>query len=170
MTSPTDIIPAAPVPSRDLRSSIELAIASIEPESAIDDVAGAIMLLDSMKQWEKQQREILMDRLLPYIKANGSFEIGPMKYFATIPKTDLKCRNVDEALEAVFRAAETTTADGEIVIDRAKVISVLSSNAFKPAAAVKLLNDTDGKFFYRPPAKEVVKTEKVEVINTDFIR
>jgi hypothetical protein len=163
-----ETVVAVPV-KQDIRTIVELAIASIEQDTPLDDVKAAIVLFDSVEQWLKGQKDVLNEKLIPILKACGGFEIGNFRYFAGKTKPSWKCLDVGDTMKGIFRAAETVDADtGEIGVDWPKVVECLSTNAYKPATTRKLLGKEADKFFKLPEPSDKVEVEKVQKINTDF--
>ena len=169
--------------TNEIVAKTELAIASIEPQSELENVVDAIQLLDAIKEWVKEQQESMNLRLIEYLQANGEFQFGSVKYWLGATKPDWKCIDVAACLEAVKIKAECVDADGEAVVDWRLVADCLSANAFKPGATRKFLGDDAGKHFVLPEPKPKVENDapkperrakvegpSVQTLNLDFLR
>lgn len=186
--SELDAILATPVTAivqdqpRDIRSTVEMAIMSIDADTPLDDVKEAIVVFNAIADWFKDQREKLNGRLIPVLEEHGSFTIGPFLYVLGMTEPKIKCTDVLRTMQELLKSAEVPNADGEAVIDWSVIAGCLSVNAFKPSTTRKQLPKLADELFQLPPSKKKVvctgpKEEKatvdgprVKCINMDFVK
>lgn len=186
--SELDEIMATPVTAvvkdqpRDIRSTVELAIMSIDVDTPLDDVKEAIVVFNTVAEWVKDQKKKLDERLISVLKTHGRFNIGPLEYWLGFTKPEYKCVDVLRTLIELMKSAEVPGPDGEAVIDWSVIAGCLSSGAFKPATTRKQLPKLADELFFLPEAKAKVEDNaprdppkpkgvpSVQVVNTDFIR
>jgi hypothetical protein len=169
----------------DVRTRIEIAVASVEQDTPIDDVKAAICLFNAMEEWLDGQKEKLYAKLIPIIQAQGTFTIGPLLYSVGFTKPTVKCTDVGRVLDELMRLPEIVNQEtGETTIDWPTIKSCMSSGAWKPATTQKLLPPALAKELFvlpEPKAKLVVTGPddekpvkdagpKLQVVNLDFVR
>ncbi len=143
----------------------ELAIARIHPGSSPDDVATAINQLDVLGDRVKAAKEMLKDHLTEYVRANGSLEIGTMRYYLGRKKIT-KCVNVPDTLAALL---------GAVAGDWNRMCEFLSAGPVKHGAARQVLAPDDYALLFISVDEDELKEGKPEgktlqKTDTRFIR
>lgn len=158
----------------DIRQRIELAVLSVEPGIDLEAVQMAWTILRALKEFVRDNEERLKKRTILYIKANGAFMIGDERFYVGAEK-ETKCIDVKGATMALLGATGEIIdpASGE-VLDFERLVDCLSSNAFKPATAVKALGAASANFF-ETKMKDKLKRDgkewsELQSINTRFLK
>ena len=110
-------------------TELELAVSTIDDGATLDLIGDTLGKLDFLKEQIRLAEHDLKARLVEYIKANGEFQLGPIRYYIG-PDRETKCTNLRGCVEAVL--VET---GGDVDA----FTCLLSMNAFKPGACKKLL-------------------------------
>ncbi len=127
--------------------TLETSLATIDPEVPREAVLQAVDFVARLGEIYRQLKAQLDARMVEWIDANGELVNGEVRYYVGNDK-DTKCVDLKETLNACYAAAGG---------DEDALITVLSTNAFKPGACRKLLPaDTYAKCF--------VTTERVKVL------
>jgi hypothetical protein len=154
--------PAPGIP--ETTDALELAIAKVQPDTSIDDVAQTLDRLAAYMERGRQLKEQLDERMLEYLEANGGeVSIGTVKYWIGFPKTT-KCLDVRAAVEALL---EATGGDMDAFC------ACLSSNALKYGACKEPLGDKWGLHFVvelKPKIENDKPKKDLQRMDTKFVR
>lgn len=147
-TQPISTNPATPL----TLASLAARVASTEIETPVDDVLELRENLSFMLTQIKGLQKNLDERLIEWIRANGTIEYGTKKIYVGTKK-DTKCKALRPALEALMIACGG---------DWEKFCECMASGAIKYGAAKTVLGDEWGDHF-----ETVEKSELKEVCEVD---
>lgn len=109
----------------------DASVTAIGPDAPVESVVETICLIDGMMSRIKDLKAQLESRAVEWIKANGEFAIGDVRYYVGTPKVT-KCRDVRGAVESVL---ELTGGD------LGRLVDCLASGALKHGTVRKLMDE-----------------------------
>jgi hypothetical protein len=140
-------IPVVATPVPDIRQRIEMAVLEVEPTTHLEALQMTWTILSAFKEFVKNAEDKLKPKTVEWIKVNGEFMIADERFYVGVEK-EKKCFDMRGAVLAILGSPKELidSGTGEVVpLDT--LMDCLSSNAFKPATAMKQLGDESKKFF-----------------------
>lgn len=140
----------------------QLAISTIEtPIATRDEVLAALNIVARLKAMTRELSENFEKSAIEWIKANGEFSDGEIRYYVAPNKTH-KCKDTKAVLGALLEACGG---------DLDAVSECFASGAWKPGETKKRLGDRASEFFETvetPDLKTGVAKPRLQVVNTAF--
>lgn len=161
-------------PATDIRQRIELLMLEIDDSAPLEKVQMFLTMREVLRQFLSAMDKDGNLRVVSWIKANGSFMLGETEYY-TGPEKKTKCTDVRGAAMALMGiTGEIVDPGSGEVVSLENLVDALSTDAFKPATAMKMLGIRAREFFEIVVKDKLKKdlTERSELrkSNTRFIR
>jgi len=139
-------------------------VASLSPDTPLEQLLQTRELCKAIQDRAKELGASIEDATGEYLKANGDFEYGGVRYYYGVSRTK-KCRDIRATVEAIFDAA-----GGDFDV----FIQALSSNALKPGACANILDEETFAEHFDVIEKTDVKTGKpkksVHKVDSRFLK
>lgn len=155
----------------DSLNDLEQRVWKMDAESSLEDVILCMNQVKAVKDRVKEIDRVMTDKVIAFIRHNGPFSVGPIRYYVGNAKTT-KCVDLAIATETLLPVCSIAIGDADLIA----FVGLLSSNAYKHGAARALLTEKGQAELYdvlfqtkeEPELKE--GKPKLQAMNTDFIK